>query len=74
MKRNDMFVQNIPQVNAAACILYNICERHNEHFNDAWLQVEDTHDQPATTVYRDISSSNSSKSGMLWSVTFKHIK
>jgi len=32
------------------------------NFNDAWLQVEDTHDQPATTMYRDMTSSNSSGS------------
>jgi len=31
MKRNDMFAHNIPQVIAAACVLHNICERHNEH-------------------------------------------
>ncbi|XP_065892383.1 uncharacterized protein [Dysidea avara] len=62
MKRNDMFVHNIPQVIAAACVLHNICEQHNQHFNDAWLQAEDTHDQPATTMYRDTSSSNSSRS------------
>jgi len=62
MKRNNMFVHNIPQVITTACVLHNICERHNEHFNDAWLQVEDTHDQPATTMYRDMTSSNSSGS------------
>jgi len=55
-----MFVHNIPQVIAATFVLHNICEWHNDHFNDAWLQVEDTHDQPATTMYRDMTSSNSS--------------
>ena len=41
-------------------------------------QVEDTRDQPATTMYRYVCQvatvADQGKSGMLWSVTFKHIK
>ena len=51
MKRNDMHVNHIPNMIAAACILHNLCEIHNEYFNDAWLQ--------------DISDSNYSKLQLL---------
>ena len=37
MKRNDMSIENIPNIITAACILHNICEIHNEGFNDSWL-------------------------------------
>ena len=71
MKKNIMFVHNIPHIIAAACVLHNICERHNQNFNDAWLQIEDAHDQPTTIMYRDTLRSNSSKSGMLWPLLSK---
>ena len=37
MKRNDMQVENIPIVVVTACVLHNICEVHNETFDDSWL-------------------------------------
>lgn len=55
MKRNDMHVDHIPNVIAAACILHNLCEIHGEHFNDAWLQdINDSnYSQPPTVAVRD---------------------
>ena len=55
MKRNDMHVDNIPNVVAAACVLHNVCEIHGEHFNDAWLQDinEGNSSQPTTVAIRD---------------------
>lgn len=56
LKRNDMHVNHIPHIVAAACILHNMCEIHNGRFNDAWL--EDTtqsggSSQPPTSVCTD---------------------
>ena len=58
MKRNDMHVDHIPQVIAAACILHNVCEIHREHVNDAWLQDISNSDypHPTTVAIRDGSS------------------
>jgi len=35
LKRNEMLVENIPNVITAACVLHNICEIHHDHFNDS---------------------------------------
>ena len=37
MKRNDMSIENIPNIVTAACILHNVCEIHGKSFNEAWL-------------------------------------
>ena len=49
MKRNDMLVENVPTIIAAACILHNVCEIHNETFDESWLSLchEDTLPQPS---------------------------
>ena len=53
MKRNNVYVSNIPHVITAVCILQNVCETHHEHFNDAWMQsVEVDYVQPEA-VTRD---------------------
>ena len=57
MKRNDMYVLNVPVVAAAVCVLHSICEIHLDHFNDAWLVDNDGLAQPATTAFRDVSAS-----------------
>ena len=44
-KGNDMNIDNIPHI-TNACLLYNICEVHHEHFKDAWLQTEGEYAQP----------------------------
>ena len=59
MKRNDMYVHNIPVVAASACVLHNIHEIHHDQFNDAWLVDDDGLAQKPTTVFRDISASDS---------------
>jgi len=59
MKRNDMFIHNVPAVAAAACVLHNICEIHHDQFNDAWLVDDNGLAQPDTTVFRDINASSS---------------
>ena len=60
MKRNDMHVDHIPVVVAAACVLHNMCEIHGEHFNDTWLQdingVDGVSSQPPTVAIRDGTS------------------
>lgn len=58
LKRNDMHVDHIPTVVAAACILHNLCEIHGEHFNDTWLQEisDSNYSQPPTVAIRDGSS------------------
>ena len=38
LKHNDMSLSNIPTVVAACCILHNVCEVHDERFNDQWLE------------------------------------
>ena len=47
LKRNEMHVENLPNVIAAACVLHNICEVHHEHFNDSWLQSIEDDTQPS---------------------------
>jgi len=38
-KRNDMLVKNEPNVIAAACVLYNVCEIHGEMFVESWANI-----------------------------------
>ena len=33
-----MYIDNIPNVIAACCILHNICEVHQDSFDDDWIQ------------------------------------
>ena len=57
LKRNDMHVNKIPIVIAAACVLHNICEIHREAFNDAWLSEEvsgSTFPQPSTVTHHAV--------------------
>lgn len=48
LKRNDMATENIPAVIAVCCILHNLCEVHQEGFNEAWLQEEDNQQPPSS--------------------------
>ena len=51
-----MHIDNVPNVIAACCVLLNICEVHQDSFNDDWLQeIEAQMDQcagvsPSTSV------------------------
>ena len=54
MKRNDMSIENIPNVVTAACILHNVCEIHGESFNEAWLhEIQGSELQPNPGSVRD---------------------
>ena len=59
MKRNDMFIHNVPAVAAAACVLHNICEIHHDQLNDAWLVDDNGLAQPDTSVFREVNAANS---------------
>ena len=48
-----MNIDNIPHVITAACVLYNICDVHHEHFNDAWLQTEGEYAKPDAMTGKD---------------------
>ena len=46
-----MYVENVPNVITAACVLHNICETHHEHFNEEWMQSSnEEYEQPITKV------------------------
>jgi hypothetical protein len=52
MKRNNMYVNNIPCVIAAACILHIMREVHSETFSRMWLQdlnLSSAFSQPPTS-------------------------
>ena len=57
MKRNDMYIHNVPVV--AAYVLHNICEIHHDQFNDAWLVENDDLARPSTTAFKDVNASDS---------------
>ena len=64
VKRNDMQVNNIPCVVAAACILHNMCEVHGETFHEVWLQDENhssVFSQPPTSSCRDSTSQSATR-------------
>ena len=50
-----MHIENIPNMVGACCVLHNICEIHNDTFNEEWLQ--DMNEDGADTIAA--SSSNS---------------
>ena len=45
LKQNDMFVENVPCVVAACCVLHNICEIHGDDFDEDWIEPDPN--QPA---------------------------
>ena len=44
LKQNDMLVENVPTIVAAACVLHNMCEIHRDAFDDSWADVDGTDD------------------------------
>ena len=58
LKQNDMYIENVPNVVGACCVLHNICEIHNDVFNEEWLQ--DMNEDGADPI---VASSNSVDSG-----------
>ena len=58
-----MYVNNVPNVVLACCILHNVCEIHGDEFNEEWLedldlvQPDDTHVSTTTQdggIVRDL--------------------
>jgi len=55
-KKIDMHINNVPNVVLACCILHNVCEIHDDEFNEEWLddldldQLGDTH---TSTIAQD---------------------
>ena len=49
-KKIDMHIDNVPHIIAACCVLHNVCEVHNDDFNEEWLD-EVNLDQPDTTPH-----------------------
>ena len=41
LKRLDMSMENIPTVIAACCVLYDLCEIHEETFLESWITESD---------------------------------
>ena len=40
MKRNDTDIKFLPTLATACCVLHNICEIHNDNFDEEWLVTE----------------------------------
>lgn len=54
MKKNDMDINNVPQVIVACCVLHNICEIHGDSFEDGWLmEDENSLQQPTSPAVAD---------------------
>ena len=48
-----MFVENVPCVVAACCVLHNICGIHGDAFDDDWIEFDvnsENENQPATST------------------------
>ena len=54
MKQNDMHIENVPNMLRACCVLHNICEIHNDTFNEEGLQ--DMNEGGADTIAASSSS------------------
>ena len=46
LKRNDINLQNLPNVVAACATLHNMCEIYKEQFNDEWSTNTDADNNP----------------------------
>ena len=71
MKRNDMRIENVPTVITAACILHNICEVHNESFNDSWLE-DTSFPQPLSTNARNSNNTRAKQKSTLAHLLFNN--
>ncbi|XP_070549934.1 uncharacterized protein [Ptychodera flava] len=50
LKRHDCVLDMIPTIVASCCILHNLCKRHDNPFNDQWLNGQEEFDVPAGNV------------------------
>ena len=57
LKQNDMYIDHVPQVVLACCILNNMCEIHGETFISSWMDdmSSDQQQQPVTVPYPSAS-------------------
>ena len=62
LKRNDMHITNIPTVIAVCAILHNMCEMHNDEFDESWLpeSTNSIDDYCNTTTNNNATTSNDS--------------
>ena len=59
LKRYDGEIDFVPNVVTACCVLHNMCEVHNEYFDQAWLtEVENQDRQPLSTTNYDHEHQN----------------
>ena len=56
LKQNDMFVENVPCVVAACCVLHNICEIHGDDFDEDWIEPDPN--QPAAPADGNTAGGN----------------
>lgn len=56
-KQMDLHIDNVPNVITACCVLHNICEVHQDSFNNDWLL--EVVDQPASVPSSSTQSSSS---------------
>lgn len=45
-KQDDMYIENVPQVVLACCILHNLSEVHSDNFYNTWLQSASVQQRP----------------------------
>ena len=64
LKRNDRNVNFLPTYVAACCVLHNICEIHNDSFNEEWTIQHHESDMP-------INPSNTSSNSATTSATIR---
>ena len=64
LKRNDHNINFLPTYVAACCVLHNICEIHNDSFNDEWMIQHHESDMP-------INPSNTSSNSATTSATIR---
>ena len=46
----DMHIDDVPHIIAACCVLHNVCEIHQDSFNEDWLEEVDLSSQPESVT------------------------
>ena len=55
----DIHIDNVPYIVTACCVLHNMCEVHDDAFNEEWLQDNISEDTDITPSDHHYSSSSS---------------
>lgn len=58
LKRDDTFIEDMPTVISACCVLHNICQVHRDHFNREWLQDISAEPSQPTALSMPIATAN----------------